>query len=58
MDVSSSGMLVFMTDVIQILSQFEQVDLTAAEQLLPLVFDKLRKLPARRMEIDRTYLIT
>ena len=38
-----------MSDVTQILSQIEQGDPTAAEQLLPLVYDELRKLAAQRM---------
>ena len=38
-----------MTDVTQILSQIEQGDPSAAEQLLPLVYDELRKLAAARM---------
>ena len=38
-----------MTDVTQILSQIEQGDPSAAEQLLPLVYDELRKLAAAKM---------
>jgi RNA polymerase sigma factor (TIGR02999 family) len=38
-----------MTDVTHILSQIEQGDPNAAERLLPLVYDELRKLAARRM---------
>ena len=38
-----------MTDVTQILSQIEQGDPSAAEQLLPLVYDELRKLAATKM---------
>src|SRR4051794_15637934 len=38
-----------MTDVTQILSQIESGDPTAAEQLLPLVYDELRKLAASRL---------
>ena len=37
-------MLVLMRDVTQILSQIEQGDPAAAEQLLPLVYEELRKL--------------
>ena len=37
-------MLVYMADVTQILSQIEQGDRTAAEQLLPLVYEELRRL--------------
>jgi len=36
-------------DVTEILSAIEQGDLKAAEQLLPLVYDELRKLAARRL---------
>ena len=38
-----------MTDVTQILSAIEQGDPSAAEQLLPLVYDELRKLAAAKM---------
>jgi RNA polymerase sigma factor (TIGR02999 family) len=38
-----------MADVTQILSQIEQGDPSAAEQLLPLVYDELRKLAAAKM---------
>ena len=38
-----------MTDVTQILSAIEQGDPSAAEQLLPLVYDELRKLAAHKM---------
>ena len=38
-----------MSDVTQILSQIEQGDGSAAEQLLPLVYDELRKLAAARL---------
>lgn len=38
-----------MTDVTQILSQVEQGDTSAAEQLLPLVYDEMRKLAAQKM---------
>jgi RNA polymerase sigma factor (TIGR02999 family) len=38
-----------MTDVTRILSAIEQGDLSAGEQLLPLVYDELRKLAARKM---------
>lgn len=38
-----------MTDVTQILSRIEQGDPEAAEQLLPLVYDELRKLAAAKM---------
>jgi len=38
-----------MSDVTQILQQIESGDPSAAEQLLPLVYDELRKLAAARM---------
>jgi RNA polymerase sigma factor (TIGR02999 family) len=38
-----------MTDVTQILSRIESGDFTAAEQLLPLVYDELRQLAAHRL---------
>src|SRR5262245_33996791 len=42
-----------MTDVTRILSAIEQGDPAAAEQLLPLVYDELRKLAALQMAHDR-----
>ena len=42
-----------MSDVTRILSQIEQGDPTAAEQLLPLVYDELRKLAAARLAQER-----
>ena len=42
-----------MTDVTQILSQIEQGDRSAAEQLLPLVYDELRKLAAAKMAQEK-----
>ncbi len=38
-----------MPDVTRILDTIEDIDASAAEQLLPLVYDKLRKLAAARM---------
>ena len=38
-----------MTDVTQILSRIESGDASAAEQLLPLVYDELRKLAAAKL---------
>src|SRR5688572_825914 len=38
-----------MTDVTQILSQIEHGDSSAADQLLPLVYDELRKLAASKL---------
>jgi len=37
-----------MSDVTRILTQIESGDPAAAEQLLPLVYDELRKLAAKR----------
>jgi RNA polymerase sigma factor (TIGR02999 family) len=42
-----------MNDVTRILSAIEQGDRQAAEQLLPLVYDELRKLAAARMAAER-----
>jgi RNA polymerase sigma factor (TIGR02999 family) len=42
-----------MNDVTQILSAIEQGDLHAAEQLLPLVYDELRKLAAQRLAQEK-----
>jgi RNA polymerase sigma factor (TIGR02999 family) len=42
-----------MTEVTQILSQIEQGDPSAAEQLLPLVYDELRKLAAARLAHEK-----
>ncbi len=42
-----------MSDVTQILGQIETGDPTAAEQLLPLVYDELRRLAARRMAPEK-----
>ena len=42
-----------MADVTQILSQIESGDPAAAAQLLPLVYDELRKLAAARMANER-----
>jgi RNA polymerase sigma factor (TIGR02999 family) len=47
------GILVYMTDVTQILSQIEQGDPNAAEQLLPLVYDELRKLAAAKLANEK-----
>ena len=43
----------FDTDVTQILSQIEQGDPSAAEQLLPLVYDELRRLAAAKMAQEK-----
>lgn len=42
-----------MTDVTQILSQIEQGDPLAAEELLPLVYDELRKLARRKLTQEK-----
>jgi RNA polymerase sigma factor (TIGR02999 family) len=42
-----------MNDVTRILSAIEQGDLHAAEQLLPLVYDELRKLAAQKMAREK-----
>ncbi len=42
-----------MTDVTRILSQIESGDPTAAEQLLPLVYEELRKLAAARLAQEK-----
>lgn len=42
-----------MTDVTQILSQIEQGDPSSAEQLLPLVYDELRKLAAAKLANEK-----
>jgi RNA polymerase sigma factor (TIGR02999 family) len=44
-----SGILDAMTEVTQLLAQIERGDPAAAEQLLPLVYDELRKLAAARL---------
>ena len=42
-----------MTDVTQILSQIEDGDPSKAEQLLPLVYDELRKLAAAKIAQEK-----
>lgn len=42
-----------MTDVTQILSRIESGDVAASEQLLPLVYDELRKLAAARLAHEK-----
>src|SRR6187455_1850909 len=42
-----------MSDVTRILSQIEQGDPQAAEQLLPLVYDELRKLAAAKLAQEK-----
>ena len=48
-----SGMLLFMSEVTRILSAIEQGDPHAAEQLLPLVYDELRKLAAQKLTLEK-----
>ena len=47
------GILIGMSDVTQILSQIESGDPSAAEKLLPLVYDELRKLTAARLAHEK-----
>jgi len=42
-----------MSEVTRILSEIEQGDPHAAEQLLPLVYDALRKLAAQKLRQER-----
>jgi RNA polymerase sigma factor (TIGR02999 family) len=46
-------MLILMSDVTRILSQIESGDPSAAEQLLPLVYDELRKLAAAKLAHEK-----
>jgi hypothetical protein len=46
-----------MTDVTQILSQIEDGDPSAVEQLLPLVYDKFRKLAAAKLANEKPDLV-
>jgi RNA polymerase sigma factor (TIGR02999 family) len=46
-------MLCAMSDVTQILSAIERGDSLAADQLLPLVYDELRKLAAEKLDQER-----
>src|SRR5262245_20146144 len=52
---SPRGRLPSMTDVTRILSAIEQGDPHAAEQLLPLVYDELRKLAAVRLALEKPW---
>ena len=47
------GILPSMGDVTRILAGIEQGDPSAAEQLLPLVYDELRKLTAAKMAEEK-----
>src|SRR5436190_3514371 len=42
-----------MSDVTRILSQIEQGDAQAAEKLLPLVYDELRKLAGAKLALEK-----
>jgi len=46
-------MLLFMSEVTHILSAIEQGDPSAAEQLLPLVYDELRRLAAQKLAQEK-----
>jgi len=46
-------MLYFMSEVTRILSAIEQGDPSAAEQLLPVVYDELRKLAAQKLSLEQ-----
>lgn len=50
---SRSAIIGFMPDVTQILSQIESGDPSAAEQLLPVVYEELRKLAAAKLAHER-----
>ena len=50
---SRDGIIGVMTDVTQILSQIESGDPSAAEQLLPLVYQELRKLAAAKLAQEK-----
>ena len=46
-----------MTDVAQILSQIESGDASAADQLLPLVYEEMRKLAAAKLAQEEKILV-
>ena len=46
-------MLVYMTDVTRILFEIEQGNCKATEQLLPLVYDELRRLAAAKLAQEK-----
>ena len=50
---SHGGIIGVMTDVTQILSQIESGDPSAAEQLLPLLYEELRKLAAAKLAQEK-----
>src|SRR5438309_5911610 len=47
------GLCSFMSDVTHLLSAIDQGDQRAAEQLLPLVYDELRKLAAHKLAQEK-----
>lgn len=47
--LSRGGIFIGMTNVTQILSRIEHGDLAAAQELLPMVYEELRKLAAQRI---------
>src|SRR5438445_10118050 len=51
--MSGTGILAGMNAVTRILSAIEQGDPHAAEQLLPLVYDELRKLAAQKLAQEK-----
>src|SRR5262249_40236075 len=51
--ISPTGIFDLMSDVTRILSAIEQGDPDAASQLLPLVYDELRKLAAQKMAQEK-----
>ncbi len=51
--LNRTGSLIFMTDVTDILDQIENGDPSAAERLLPLVYEELRKLASARMSHEK-----
>jgi RNA polymerase sigma factor (TIGR02999 family) len=53
MALSPCGIIAGMNDVTRILEQIRQGDPSAAEQLLPLVYDELRQLAAQRLAQEK-----
>ena len=51
--IAAVVMLTFMNDVTRVLSAIEEGDSHAAEHLLPLVYDELRKLAAQRLAQEK-----
>ena len=52
----AGGMLILMSDVTRILSAIEAGDPQAAAQLLPMVYDALRKLAAQKLAQEKPAL--